>query len=44
MQLVTLFHAQNVAFTAKGRSQVNFRLDTKLLLILSDFPRHNDTI
>ena len=43
IQLVTLFHAQNVLFTAKGRYQVNFRIDTKLLLVLSD-PRHNDTI
>ena len=37
IQLVTLFHAQNVAFTAKGRYQVNFRIDTKILLVLSDF-------
>ena len=31
-------------FTAKGRYQVNFRIDTKLLLVLSDFSktqRHN---
>ena len=39
IQLVTLFHAQNVAFTAKGRYQVNFRIDTKLLLVLSDFSK-----
>ena len=44
IQLATLFHAQNVAFTAKGRHQVNFGIDTKLLLVLSDFPRQNDTI
>ena len=31
IQLVTLFHAQNVLFTAKGRYQVNFRIDTNLL-------------
>ena len=37
MQLVTLFHAQNVLFIAKGRYQVNFRINTKLLLALSDF-------
>ena len=37
MQLVTLFHAQNVLFIAKGRYQVNFRINTKLLLVLSDF-------
>ena len=37
IQLVTLFHAQNVLFTAKGRYQVNFGIDTKLLLVLSDF-------
>ena len=37
IQLVTLFHAQNVLLTAKGRYQVNFRIDTKLLLVLSDF-------
>ena len=36
IQLVTLFHAQNVLFTSKGRCQVNFRIDTKLLLVLSD--------
>ena len=39
IQLVTLFHAQNVAFTAKGRYQVNVRIDTKLLLVLSDFSK-----
>ena len=39
IQLVTLFHAQNVAFNAKGRYQVNFRVDTKLLLVLSDFSK-----
>ena len=39
IQLVTLFHAQNVAFTAKGRYQVNFRIDTNLLLVLSDFSK-----
>ena len=39
VQLVTLFHAQNVAFNAKGRYQVNFRIDTKLLLVLSDFSK-----
>ena len=33
VRLVTLFHAQNIAFTAKGRYQVNFRIDTKLLLV-----------
>ena len=32
IQLVTLFHAQNIAFTAKGRYQVNFRIDTKLYI------------
>ena len=37
IQPVTLFHAQNSPFTAKGRCQVNFRKDTKLLLVLSDF-------
>ena len=37
MQLVTLFHAQNVLFIAKGRYQVKFRINTKLLLVLSDF-------
>ena len=37
IQLATLFHAENVAFTAKGRYQANFRIDTKLLLVLSDF-------
>ena len=39
IQLFTPFHAQNVAFTAKGRYQVNFRIDTKLLLLLSDFSK-----
>ena len=39
IQLVTLFHAQNIAFTAKGRYQVKFRIDTKLLLVLSDFSK-----
>ena len=39
IQLVTLWHAQNVLFTAKGRYQVNFRMDTKLLLVLSDFSK-----
>ena len=39
MQVVSLFHAQNVSFTAKGRYQVNFRIDTKLLLVLSDFSK-----
>ena len=39
MQLVTLFRAQNVPFTAKGRYQVNFRINTKLLLVLSDFSK-----
>ena len=39
IQLVTLFHAQNVLFTAKGRYQVNFRIDTKLLLVLSDLSK-----
>ena len=39
IQVVTLFHAQNIAFTAKGRYQVNFRIDTKLLLVLSDFSK-----
>ena len=39
IQLVTLFHAQYVLFTAKGRYQVNFRMDTKLLLVLSDFSK-----
>ena len=39
IQLVTLFHAQNVPFTAKGRYQVNFRIDTKLLPLLSDFSK-----
>ena len=43
IQLVTLFHAQNVAFIAKGRYQVNFRIDTNLLLVLSDFFQDNDT-
>ena len=37
IQLVTLFHAQNVFFTGKGRYQVNFQIDTKLLLVLCDF-------
>ena len=37
IQLVTLYYAQNVLFTAKGRYQVHFRIDTKLLLVLSDF-------
>ena len=32
IQPVTLFHAHNVLFTAKGRYQVNFRIDTKVLL------------
>ena len=44
IQLVTLFHAQNVPFIAKVRYQVNFRMDTNLLLVLSDFSktqRHN---
>ena len=39
IQLTTLFHAQNVALTAKGIYQVNFRIDTKLLLFLSDFSK-----
>ena len=39
IQLVTLFHAQNDLFTAKGSYQVNFRIDTKLLLVLSDFSK-----
>ena len=39
IQLVTLFHAQTVAFTTKGRYQVNFRIDTKLLLVFSDFSK-----
>ena len=39
IQLVTLFHAQNVLFTTKGRYQVNFRIDTKVLLVLSDFSK-----
>ena len=39
IQLVTLSHAQNVAFTVKGRYQVNFRIGTKLLLVLSDFSK-----
>ena len=39
IQLVNLFHAQNIAFTAKGRYQVNFRIDTKLLLVFSDFSK-----
>ena len=39
IQFVTLFHAQNVLFTAKGRYQVNFRIDTKLLLVLNDLSR-----
>ena len=39
IQLATLFHAQNVAFTAKGRYQVNFQMVTKLLLVLSDFSK-----
>ena len=39
IQLVTLFQAQNALFTAKGRYQVNFRIDTNLLLVLSDFSR-----
>ena len=37
IQLVTLFNAQNVIFTSKGGCQVNFPIDTKLLLVLSDF-------
>ena len=43
IQLVTLFHAQNVPFTAKGRYQVNFRIDTNLLLVLSDFFQETTT-
>ena len=39
IELVTLFHAQNFAFTAKGRYQGNFRIDTKLLLVLSEFSK-----
>ena len=39
IQLVTLFHAQNVAFTAEGRYQVNFRIDTKLLVVLRGFSK-----
>ena len=39
IQLATIFNAQNVAFTTKGRYQVNFRIDTKLLLVLSDFSK-----
>ena len=39
IQVVTLFYAQNVAFTAKGRYQVNCRIDTKLLLVLIDFSK-----
>ena len=39
IQLVTLYHAQNVVFTAKGRYQVNFQIDTKQLLVLSDFSK-----
>ena len=39
IQLITLFHAQNVLFTEKGRHQVNFRIDTKLLLVLGDFSK-----
>ena len=39
IQLVTPFHAQNVLFTSKGRYQVNFRIDTKLLLVLGDFSK-----
>ena len=39
IQLVTLFHAQNDLFTVKGRYQVNFRIDTKLLLVSSDFSK-----
>ena len=39
IQLVTPFHAQNVAFNAKGRYQANFRIDTKLLPVLSDFSK-----
>ena len=38
IQRVTLFHAQNVLFTAKARYQVNFRINTKLL-VLSDFSK-----
>ena len=39
IQLVTLFHAQNVLFITKGRYQVNFRINTQLLLVLSDFSK-----
>ena len=39
IQLFTLFHAQTVALTTKGRYQVNFRIDTELLLVLSDFSK-----
>ena len=47
IQLVTLFHPQNTLFTSKGRNQVNFRIGTKLLLVLhvsDSVPSHNDTI
>ena len=45
IQLVTLFHAQNVAFTAKGRYQVEFSNRHQTITSFKwFFPRHNDTI
>ena len=39
IQLDTLFREQNVPFTVKARYQVNFQIDTKVSLVLSDFSK-----
>ena len=38
--IVTLFYAQNVPFIAKRIYQVNFGMETKPLLVLSDFTKN----